>query len=293
MKQAYMIMVHHNMEQLLTLVKLLDYSDSDIYIHADNKFVSFNSNEILDAVQHARVYFIPRMSVSWGGDSLIFCELSLLKAALGDHHDYYHLLSGDDLPVKSHSYITEYLKKHNGTEFVGISFKGKPADASSVLIDRLRYWYPLQNYLGRKRLPLAKALVMLQRLFRIDRLRNQDITIAKGPTWFSITEPFAKYVLKQSAEIRKMFSSSLCGDELFLQTLLVNSPFSNNVIYCLDDNAMAMRYIRWEKETSSPEFISLDDAKDALQSQCLFARKFDLTFDADAVELICRELFDK
>ena len=37
MKFAYLIMAHDNMEQLLSLIKLLDWPENDIYLHIDKK----------------------------------------------------------------------------------------------------------------------------------------------------------------------------------------------------------------------------------------------------------------
>ena len=34
---AYLIMAHKNLEQIKKLLKLLDYSQNDIYIHIDTK----------------------------------------------------------------------------------------------------------------------------------------------------------------------------------------------------------------------------------------------------------------
>ena len=35
--QAYLIIAHKNLEQLKKLLKLLDYSKNDLYIHIDKK----------------------------------------------------------------------------------------------------------------------------------------------------------------------------------------------------------------------------------------------------------------
>lgn len=37
-KHAYLIMAHSNMEQLLIMIKCLDYYLNDIYVHVDAKF---------------------------------------------------------------------------------------------------------------------------------------------------------------------------------------------------------------------------------------------------------------
>ena len=43
-----------------------------------------------------------------------------------------------------------------------------------------------------------------------------------------------------------------------------------------------LRYIRWStKKTTSPAFLTIDDADDLLKSEALFARKFDVKLDKE------------
>ena len=67
---------------------------------------------------------------------------------------------------------------------------------------------------------LAQCALGCQKLCRVDRLKNQNITVAKGTNWVSVTAAFVKYLVENEEYITKTFSHSYCGDEVFLQTML-------------------------------------------------------------------------
>ena len=112
MKFAYLIMAHNNKYILYKLLKLLDDSRNDIYLHIDIKASEFNEDEIQKQCRFANVIFVDRTNVAWGGYSQINCELLLLKNSIKRKYDYYHILSGVDLPFKKPGlYILCFLAK--------------------------------------------------------------------------------------------------------------------------------------------------------------------------------------
>ena len=57
MKHAYMIMAHHEPMLLSYLIKKLDHSDNDIYIHIDKK--SFLKDEDFSSLcEKSKIYFV-------------------------------------------------------------------------------------------------------------------------------------------------------------------------------------------------------------------------------------------
>jgi hypothetical protein len=63
----------------------------------------------LNVSQKMQVYSSSGGSGNLGAYSQVRCELELLEAAVKDYHDYYHLLSGADLPIKSQDQIHKFL----------------------------------------------------------------------------------------------------------------------------------------------------------------------------------------
>ena len=79
-RHAYLIIAHNNFAQLQTLISLLDDERNDIYLHIDKKATTFTPDMV--HTNHSCLFLTDRLSVSWGGESLIQCELLLLRAAL-------------------------------------------------------------------------------------------------------------------------------------------------------------------------------------------------------------------
>lgn len=65
---AYLIMAHKNVEQLKKLLKLLDATDNDIFLHIDKKashlMKNINSQKICTK---SSVVCVPSIDVKWGG----------------------------------------------------------------------------------------------------------------------------------------------------------------------------------------------------------------------------------
>ena len=120
MKFAYLIIAHNEPEVFGTLLGLLDDERNDIFVHVDAKadIAQFRRFE----TERSKLCFIDRMSVYWGDESQVEVELRLLRSARSaGRYDYYHLLSGVDLPLKSQNYIHRFFAEHAGAEFVCVT----------------------------------------------------------------------------------------------------------------------------------------------------------------------------
>lgn len=66
-KHAYLVMCHNNFEILCKLLSELDDVRNDIYIHVDKKVPSYPHERLKECVINANLYFVNRLTVSWGG----------------------------------------------------------------------------------------------------------------------------------------------------------------------------------------------------------------------------------
>lgn len=263
-KHAYLIMAHKQPELLNKLLKLLDNEKNDFYMHIDKKS-NMDITHIGKDVSKSNIYFIDRISVNWGGYSQIQCELNLLKSAVRGNYSYYHLLSGFDLPLKDSDYIYDFFESNKGKEF--ISFEKK--DVPNIVKERVSLYYPLQEKVNRKNYffyGMNKVIIIAEKLLKINRLKNTNLVIQKGANWFDITHDFAEYVVSKEQEVNNMYKSTFCADEIFLQTLFVNSRFKNNLYYNVyDDNPkQIMRYIDWNR--GNPYVFRENDFNDLIES---------------------------
>ncbi len=100
MKHAYLVLAHKCDRTFNTLLHLLDHEQNDIFVHMDQKNKDFDPGSII--LEKSKVYYPDkRIKVNWGGYSQIKAELLLLAKAYSiGGYGYYHLLSGEDLPIK-------------------------------------------------------------------------------------------------------------------------------------------------------------------------------------------------
>lgn len=292
-KHAYLIVAHKEDDTLFKLLSAIDDKRNDIYIHMDVKNTTFFENDIIDFVKNSEVYFVePRLNVVWGAYSLVKCTLSLLELACKNStYQYYHLISGQDMPVKSQDYIHKFFDDHEGMEFIQFE-----SDDYSRYANRTNRYHLFQEKIGRggKRNFYSLMESITKRLQKILFIhRNKNIDFRKGTNWFSITDELTRYVVSQKQWIEKVFKYTLCADEVFLQTLVHNSKFKDNLYHKnYDDDRMAcLRMIDWDR--GNPYVFRKDDINGLLNSEYIFARKFDSSVDSEAIDRLLSKILTK
>lgn len=281
-KHAYLILAHTNPNQLRKLIRLLDDKDNDIFVHID-KGARFTSSDFDGCCRESHIEFIEQsLKVNWGGYSIILAELELLKAATKTEHAYYHLISGLDLPIKSNEEIHRFFEQNRGREFVEFCpmnrsdayrariFTPFPEGSNFFLTNGVNHW--------------VKGVLKVLKL-----RRNKDIQFYKGSQWFSITHELAKYVVNRIPWIHKVFHRAIICDELFLQSLVMASPFKD-ALYKSDVEGMTdnLRLIEWNPEICHrhPKTFDINDFEKLKASPCLWARKFDEQYDNEIIDRV-------
>lgn len=295
-KHAYLIMAHNNFYILERLLKLLDDERNDIYLHVDKKAKQFDSEMIKKIVKKSNIYIVHRMKVNWGAFSMVRCELLLLEQATNNgKYEYYHLLSGIDLPLKTQDYIHEFMNQNQGKIF--LHFAGEKIEKQNNIISRVSRYYFMQEYMKHKNKVIRKASIKLKNVLdkiqiklKTDRTKKIGKDIKTGAQWFSITDECARYILKNKKYINKHFKFTYCPDELFIQTLIYNTKFMDKLYYNkMDDNYIScMRKIDWTR--GCPYVYKREDFDELVHSDYLFARKFSTDIDKEIVDLIYKYL---
>lgn len=291
-KHAYLIIAHNNFEILEKTLKILDDEKNDFFIHIDKKVKNFDFEKLKNIVKKSKIIFTERIDVKWGHSSQIDCELLLLKSAIKSSYSYYHLISGVDMPIKSKGEIYNFFEKNIGKEF--IHFKDKKYNIDLNKRFEVYHFFP---YCSRSKFKYIIGIIeiisiTLQQILKINRIKDRSIEFQKGANWFSITSDFAKYVLSKEKWIMNTFKYSSCCDEIFLQTLLINSRFKESLYNKnFDDNHITSikRYIDWKRGT--PYTFRKEDFYDLINSGALFARKFDLNIDRVIVDMIFKRFY--
>jgi len=283
-KDVYLIITHNVDYTFNSLLELLDNENNDIFIHMDKKTKELDIEYIKSIVNKSKIYFIDRTRCNWGGFSLVRAELTLLKEASKNNYRYYHLLSGQDLPIKNQNEIYNFFTNNYGKQFIGLQNEKFQHD------ENIKYYYPFQETLGRKSFKsiygkiINKLSKIIQNIFKINR--NKNISFQKGDQWFSITDELVKHILENEDKYTKIFKSTYCPDEMFIQTIVINSKFKN-IVYSYDYNSpkkSIKRLIDWNR--GNPYVWRSEDFKELVESDALFARKFDSNIDKEIIDKI-------
>lgn len=292
-KHAYLIMAHSNFYVLRTLLKLIDDSRNDIYLHINVKAGKIDFSQFYSVVNNAKLKILDtRLDTRWGDISLVKLEILLFEEAYKNPvYSYYHLLSGQDLPIKNQDYIFNFFSSVNNKQLVGFKEDRLFNTDRVTKIHLLTKYYKVSNPVLRKFFDILRSnFVKIQKLISYNYV--DGINLKKGPQWVSITGEFVEYLLGHKQSIIKTYKWSSCPDEVFLQTLLFNSRFNQNIYkYEADQLVACCRYVNWGNtiNAASPNDININDIDLVYNSKSLFARKFSDN-NKDAVDLIYSKL---
>ena len=213
-------------------------------------------------------------------------HVDLLKAAVKEKYDYYHLITGVDLPLKSNEEIANFFESHREKEFVDFD---KNDNLTKKFYSRFeRFHFRKRRFFKNKLLKffffsleaIGELLGFVIGAFFGKRHKrfSRNATFMKGSAYFDITHDLADYIVNQEQLIKKLYCYSICCDEVFLQTIVYNSPFKEKVT---DINT---RYIDWNTHANNPKTLTIDDYNSIKKSNCLFARKFSSTQSRDLIK---------
>jgi len=267
-KIAYLILSHRNPKQVKRLVRLLD---GDVYIHVDSKsdFEKFY-------ISNPRINYISKkIKINWGGFSMIKATLKLINEARSKcKYDYYILLSGDDYPIKRLDELESFLTTHREYSFIEYD---KFEDKWQHLKGRY------QNFkIFEKRCILNKALQKIFNIFINKRSMYRNMQAYKGSQWWCLNSESIEYLLEfinKNKSILRYFKHTYIPDEMFFQTILLNSHLKNKII---NDN---LRYIILEEKHA--EILTVSNFNDLINDKKkFFARKFDAEVDSEILDLL-------
>ena len=273
MKHAYLILAHNEFALLQTLIDCIDDPRNDIFVHIDKKVKVVPE---LNA-KHSQLQVLnQRIDIRWGGLSMIKAEYALFEtASASGPYQYYHLISGVDLPIKSQDYIHDFCDTNNGKEFIGYTL----TEMTPELIRRTRRWHLFPEHFSRKRniLSLIRATgIRFQDILGIQR--NRQIEFKKGSQWVSITESMAQYFITHKHWALRVFRGTFVPDECVMQTLCWMSPYRKNLFNFESDGDGCMRAIGWKQNPATQGWSLIDwtaaDYDTLATSPALFARKF-------------------
>jgi hypothetical protein len=274
---AYFILVHRYPEQFKRLFRSIYDPYNHYLVHIDKS----SGSEIAADIKAFLADFpnsevLPGKNAIWGGYSLVEAELRGMAQLLrmdGDW-EFFINLSGQDYPLKSQGYITDFLSRHRGKEFIKV-------------LDQRESRPETMERVGRYVVELPNRIVTTW----FSRRFLADASPYIGNQWMIVSRRFCEFVCHdpQSARYKSFYKNTFIADEGFFQTVMMNTPSHGEIVS--DD----LRMIDWVPDGDiklRPRTYTAGDGPELLASDCLFARKFDATVDEDVLDMIDVNLRD-
>ena len=287
MKIAYLIAAHTDPKHLGRLIEALNINGhTDFYVHLDKR-VELNVFQTEANIRIGNVTWISdRVIAKWGGYSQCRYQKALIKSCIksGNLYDRVFFLSGLDYPIWSNCKILSYLKKHPDLEIIA----GKNISETN---DNLQL-RKIKNYHFFRDLPISnnklhriiKGFAQLaMRYIPIKRkgyivTKGKKVNIYHGSSWWCVTGGCLRYIYNElisNPVWERFFKFAYTPDELMIQTIVFNSPFSRNALLFPDSvrelpSLTPLHYIEYDKSIA---VFSEKDYEKIMSSGKMFARK--------------------
>lgn len=302
---AYHILCHANLDQVSRQLDAL-YAKDDVFLIDVDNGKKPNLDPLQGWLAHPNVYLKLDANIGWGGAGTLRKTLNgAFELLQRDRHwQYYIVLSGQDLPLKSNEHIKQRLQELHkdrincirGTHQPPVSLDSLPVmnhtDKAKRFADRghTRLFAlpgaiePQTTFAARWRVEVVELAHAAEVYVRpcndlLMRRREQffeQYEFWAGANWFNLHRSLIEAMQADpfTYELYELLSSTFIPDESFFQTYIHNSPFKQTVdldhtrLICRPAPRLGVRSFTW------------DDWPQIRQSAALFARKFDMKSDA-------------
>jgi len=278
MKIALLIHVHINPDQVARLVSRMRHNDVDIYLNVDAKV---DIDEFKVKTQGAN-FLSNRVDVRWGRFSQVQQILNSFEEISDTRIPYSHILfiSGQDYPLIPIDNIISILQNNLDKSFIDFHKLGND-EWSKLMKKRYEYWFFLPENDMRNHELIKKILIKLG-----FKRRYPFKDTYYGSCWFCLSMNAVKYLLEYTnnhPKVVNFFKHSGCSDELYIQSVLLNSPLKDSLINKI------YRYFDWSDKGKSPKILTKDDLPKIQKSEAWFARKLDLNTDIEIFDLLDKQ----
>lgn len=273
--QAVLILAHGDIDHLCRLCQKLQQR-FEVYVHIDKKS-SLWINKEYHKLDNLDIEYFSEVEVNWGSWSIGEVMYRLLKRALQNPEiNYFHIISGQDWPIKSVDEIYNFYEFNNKI-YMYYELAQNVFRSGENVLNWQKFYY---NYdIIQRRTSFGKLyhrfLYHSQRFLGIDKLRRYNISynIYIGTNWADLPRDSAEYVvakIEEDTALKKMLVTGCFSDEFWLPTILCNeNKFKSRM------DRSTHRFIKWEKRDGN--YPAILDARDYDEIVCHndhFGRKF-------------------
>jgi hypothetical protein len=304
MKLACIVLAHHLPQQLAQLVSALRHPWIQVYVHIDRRKSLAPFTRAFAETGSSDLVLLPRHKSWWSSPGTLDAALEGLVAGVADGCDYFITISGQDFPLKpmeeiasfferaesrsyiSHWPVSEFPRRWRGRErieFYTYTVRGR----REVCIPRGED-VSFFNWRGR----LLNELLRARTAFMPPRRHPPYVRPFLGSDWWNITRVAADYVLRfhdEHPDFRRWHEYTLAPGDMFVHSILLGTDFARDHEIVND----RLRFVIGQEGSPHPRTLTTDDRSALLESEKLFARKFDQRVDAAVLEQLAARITDE
>jgi hypothetical protein len=274
MRQVILIHAHRDIAQLNALATQLLDDDFLIYVNVDAK-----SAIDITALHPALRLVHPRIDIHWGRFSQVEATLHSMRQVLAEAGAFDKLvfLSAQDAPLLPNRRLKHELAALRGRELLDCVPVGPHGWSCAA-----RYQY---FHAGAGLAALASRAA--NRAMRACRLRRRMVHGWQpwaGSSWWALSRGCVEAIVARVAAdpaLGRFFRKVDCPDEMFFQTVVMNSPFREQVLH------YHFRHIQWAAGSArSPKVLDAADFDAIAASPAHFCRKLDPAVSAALLPML-------
>lgn len=285
--QACIITAYHNFSHLNTLIELLSQK-FEVYVHIDKK-ADESYKQIIKVNNHVHIY--SKFCINWGGSEHLKAIVWLMNEALSNEDiSYFHIISGDDWPVRNLEEIYNHYEGSNEIALLSTKMSNMTAEWYKTCAKWQKYYSFLDifNYKDLKQKIMIKLFVKFQQLIGINRFKKLEMELAQGLVWGDIPRDAFEYCMNyihDNPEFWEFMTYGHASEEFFFQTILAN----NNTFETRISN-INYRYMNWNRKNGSyPGILDMDDYENIINGEWFFARKIDPNISGKLIETLSQK----
>lgn len=304
MKLACIVLAHHLPSQLALLLSALRHPQVQVYVHIDRRKSLGPFTRALEAADISDVVLLPRHKSWWSSPGTLDAALEGLAAGVADGCDYFITISGQDFPLKpikeivaifdragprsylSYWPVSEFPHRWRGrerTDFYAYTVRGR----REVCIPRGED-VGLFNWRGR----ILNELLRMRTAFKPPRRHPPYVRPFLGSDWWNIPRVAADYVLRfrdEHPDFRRWHEYTYAPGDMFVHSILLGTDFARHHEIVND----RLRFVIRQEGSPHPRTLTTDDTSAILESEKLFARKFDQRVDCAVLESLAERVTDQ
>jgi len=264
------------------LVNRVQASSDFVNIHFD-KLIGFERlkewKELIEKrCPNKNINIVSEFRCKWGSIGSVDAYLSAMTYFEKYDYDYFIPLSGDCYPLKSPEEIKKALSGKNCAfmEFFKLPYE--------------KWWQGGLNRINYSYYFIPRSSYPYVRIFKLPRLKKGfpcNFELYGGHGGFCLPKRHVSYILqfvKANPSIRKFFKHTFAPDEMFFETILLNSPFKSEVV---NDSK---KYSDFSEGKPHPKNLTIADFETLKKSGKLFARKFKTKESNSILDAIDQEI---